>query len=68
MNCILGMPKKKAAHFRRSESANFHLLPSDDIYSTTNEIACFIFYMYVYTFQGSAPVEVASLIYRGKLN
>ena len=44
------------------------LLPSDDIYSTTNQSSYYVFYIYVYMFQGSAPVEVASVIYRGKLN
>jgi hypothetical protein len=33
------------AHFHRSESANFHLLPSDDIYSTTNQSSYYVFYM-----------------------
>ncbi len=47
------------------------LLPSDDIYSTSNPNFKFpIMYlicMYIY-FSGSAPVEVVSVIYRGKLN
>jgi hypothetical protein len=41
---------------------------ADDIYSTTHQISYYLYYMYAYIFQGSAPVEVASVIDRGKLN
>ncbi len=44
------------------------LMRADDIYSTTNQISYYVYYMNAYIFQGCAPVEIASVIYRGKLN